>query len=195
MGTTQLITAAAARRFPGEAVSGDAWTVEWSDSKYRLTVIDGLGHGPEAAEAAAVARQTLEAHPDLEPAAALLACHHAMGHTRGAAVLTLQIDLTTKCLTYAGVGNVEGRVCLPERDHRLVSFRGIVGNMMKSVRTFTLDLGDRWAILVHTDGISARFDTPALAGADWQALADRILEGWGCTTDDATIVVVGPPAR
>src|SRR3954447_6556057 len=126
-GATQVTTAAATRHFPGEAVSGDAWTVEWSDSGYRLTVIDGLGHGPAAAEAAAIAKRTLELHPDLEPIAALMVCHHAMNHTRGAAILTAQIDLTDHRLTYAGVGNVEGRLCLADRGHPLVSFRGVVG--------------------------------------------------------------------
>lgn len=195
MGATQLTTAAATQRFPGEAVSGDAWTVEWSDNGYRLTVIDGLGHGPEAAEAAVLAKRTLESHPDLEPIAALMACHHAMEHTRGAAILTAQIDLTSHRLTYAGVGNVEGRLCLAERDHHLVSFRGIVGKMVERVRAFTLDLPDSWMLIVHTDGISARFDTPALGSGDGQALAHRILESWGRATDDATIVVVGPPTR
>src|SRR5437764_693445 len=114
VGTGELTTAAATRCFPGEAVSGDAWTVERSEGAYRLTVIDGLGHGPEAAEAAATAKQTLEAHPDLEPAAAVMACHSALSHTRGAAILTAQLDLDRHVLTYAGIGNVEGRLCLPE---------------------------------------------------------------------------------
>lgn len=193
MGTAQLVTAAATRLFPGEVVSGDAWTVEQSNDRYRLTVIDGLGHGPEAAEAAAAAKRTLEALPDLEPAGALMACHHAMGQTRGAALLTLQIDLAENCLTYAGVGNVEGRLCLPDRDQRLVSYRGIVGKMVNKVRAFTLELRDGWVLIVHSDGISSRFDTPPLDDGNWQGLADRILEGWARSTDDATVVVVAPP--
>jgi serine phosphatase RsbU (regulator of sigma subunit) len=195
MGASQLTTAAATRHFPGEVVSGDAWTVERSDTMYRLTVIDGLGHGPEAAEAAALAKRTLQSHPDLEPIAALMACHHAMDHTRGAAILTAQIDLTDHRLTYAGVGNVEGRLCLSDRDHRLISFRGIVGTTVGKVSAFTLDLPGSWMLILHTDGISARFDTPALVSGNWQDLAHRILDRWGRTADDATVVVVGPAGQ
>ena len=41
--------------FPGEIACGDGWAFETGDSGRALLVVDGSGHGPEAAKAAEVA--------------------------------------------------------------------------------------------------------------------------------------------
>src|SRR6202012_819822 len=38
---------------PGERESGDAWGVLWRAGTITVVIMDGLGHGPEAAQAAA----------------------------------------------------------------------------------------------------------------------------------------------
>jgi serine phosphatase RsbU (regulator of sigma subunit) len=192
VGPATLTIASAARCFPGEDVSGDGWTVEWNGDKCRLTVIDGLGHGPAAAEAASSAKAILAMNPGLGPIAALMACHEAMGHTRGAAILSAEIDLAARMLTYAGIGNVEARLCDSVHDKRLVSFRGIVGSTISKIQAYTLDIPDEWVLVVHTDGVSSRFTTSPHGENNLQALADAILKNWGRDSDDATVVVVGP---
>src|SRR5438067_10023922 len=103
-----LVVGVASRPYPGETVSGDAWFVDCHESVYRLTVVDGLGHGPAAATAASAARAVLERAPGLRPDEALRVCHEAMRDTRGGAISIVSIDSRTDRLSFSGVGNVDG---------------------------------------------------------------------------------------
>jgi hypothetical protein len=195
MAARVIAVAAASRPFPGEIENGDAWIIHRSPGRCRIALIDGLGHGPEAAAAAAVARDVLTKRQDLGPVEAVRACHVAMTGTRGAALSVVTIDVPAGQLTYAGVGNVEGILSTPERDQHLTIYRGIVGASLPTLRPFTLDLGAEWLLLLHTDGVSARFTLPEKglpARAGLQELADAILQTWGRATDDATVIVASP---
>jgi serine phosphatase RsbU (regulator of sigma subunit) len=187
-----LTVAAASRPHPGEAVNGDAWIVVPHEGGCLLAVIDGLGHGPEAAAAAHAASDVLAAAPHLAPAEALQACHSALRGTRGAAISVVQIVPASQRLVYAGVGNVEARLRLADGWQRPIAYRGIVGAVMPRVRSFELTLAPDWLLVLHTDGVSARFDLDQLAPEvrdNPQPLADAILAGWARQTDDATVVV------
>ena len=96
-----LIIAAAGRPRLGETVSGDHWAVDWDGFACRVAVIDGLGHGPEAAQAAEAAVATLAAHPELPPDEALRRCHVALKGTRGAAISIARVEPDTRRLAYA----------------------------------------------------------------------------------------------
>ncbi|MCA1668517.1 MAG: SpoIIE family protein phosphatase [Thermomicrobia bacterium] len=190
-----IAVSAATRPYPGEVENGDRWSVHRGTRTCRIAVIDGLGHGPEAAIAARAACDALAAHPDAAAVEALALCHRALVGTRGAAISIAVVDPGNAELTYAGVGNVEGRVWKGDGEQRLTIYRGIVGKVMPTVRPFTVALGDDWLLLMHTDGISSRFAlsraTP-LQGGSPQMLADRLLHESGKGIDDATMVVAAP---
>jgi serine phosphatase RsbU (regulator of sigma subunit) len=189
----ELAIGAAARIYPGEDVSGDAWQVDWHDDVCRVAVIDGLGHGPEAAAAANAARAALTGRPDLAPDDSLRLCHAALGGTRGAAISIASLDYRAGRLAYAGVGNVEAHLWQGATQQRLMAYRGIVGAVLPTPRVFTYDLQPDWLLVLHTDGVRSRFQLQGLTAgqsADPQRLADDLLAGWCRSTDDATVVVV-----
>jgi serine phosphatase RsbU (regulator of sigma subunit) len=187
-----IALAASGRPHPGEQLSGDAHEVNWTGSSCRISLVDGLGHGPEAAAAAAFARSNLAAQPHLDPIEAIKACHQALRDTRGAAISVVKVDPITRRLVGAGVGNVVVHVKSSGASHTLLTDRGIVGYKLPVVHPFELTLGNDWLLIVHTDGMSARFGMeatlPRLAGGP-QAFADEILRRWARDDDDATIVV------
>jgi serine phosphatase RsbU (regulator of sigma subunit) len=189
--------AVAARPHPNETVNGDATAVHWTDDgACRIAVIDGLGHGPDAAYASACAVKVLDAHPELGPAEVLRRCHLALAGTRGAAMAVALLDPTKRELSYAGVGNIEAHLWQsPERRDRPISYRGIVGAVLPTIRTFTLALDTDWTFIMHSDGVSARIDPAKLATQPpWQpeALAQAILARYSRASDDATVVVATP---
>ena len=187
--------AAVSRPYPGETANGDAWRVDWHDGTCRIAVIDGLGHGVDAARAADAALDLLAARPDLAPDEGLRACHRALGSTRGAAMLVARIDLSNRELVYAGVGNVDAHLWQDGRQQRLVAYRGIVGTATPTIRPFSVPLNEEWLLLIHTDGVRARFEVDTLPTAvrdDPQRLAESILLDWGRQSDDATVVVAAP---
>jgi serine phosphatase RsbU (regulator of sigma subunit) len=192
-----IAIAVAERPYPGEEASGDAWRVDRDGDTWRIAMIDGLGHGPQAAVAAVAASDALAAHPSMSPDVAIQACHEALKGTRGAALLVIQIDLPTSQLTFAGVGNVEAQIWQRGVTQHLVSDRGIVGSTLPRIRPLTVSLEADWLLLVYTDGIRDRFEIPELqqSAPDRDALAQAILAGWSRKTDDATILVAEPSQR
>ena len=195
MALDKLTIVAAARPHPHESVSGDAWTVHTTaEGVCRLALIDGLGHGPPAHEAALKAIQTLDGAPDLSPDRALALCHRALAGTRGAALSIVLIDPGAGQLTFAGIGNVEGRLWQPEGERRLLAQRGIVGAAVPTIRPVSYPLSANWLLIMHSDGISDRFVSGGLPG--WggppQLLADTILQHHNRASDDATVVLVSP---
>lgn len=192
MAPIPLLIGSAVRPYPTEDVSGDVWHVDWRPAGCRIAVIDGLGHGPAAAAAATTARDALAASPDDPPDEALRRCHAALHGTRGAAIAIAAIDLSTARLTFAGVGNVAGRHHGAGRMQHVVSSRGIVGAMLPTIRPVVVELAADWILILHTDGVSDRFDLGDLGDAidlDAQPLANFILARWGRATDDACVVV------
>lgn len=183
------------RPYPGESVSGDAWQLTGENGRYRLALVDGLGHGPEAAFAAQRALTTLAAQPALGPAESVQACHRALAGTRGAAISVVYLDLIAGELCFAGIGNVDAQLWQPARMERLMPYRGIVGAVMRTVREFVYRLEAEWLLVMHTDGIRGRFDLPALPAfrhRNLEGLATAILTDWGRPSDDATVVVAQP---
>jgi serine phosphatase RsbU (regulator of sigma subunit) len=187
-----VAVAAASRPYPGEVANGDAWQVDWYGERCRISVIDGLGHGPDAARAASAARQALASAPELLPEAGLRVCHRALAGSRGAAVSVASIDPVAQELVFAGVGNVEGDLWHVGRRERLVSYRGIVGSVLPTLHSFSYRLQPAWLLVMHTDGIRARFTLETLPEperAQPERIAEHLLATWARATDDATVVV------
>lgn len=194
--THHLTIAVASRPHPNEDINGDGWRVDWNGPSCRVTVIDGLGHGPEAAHATDRARDTLNANPSLSPAAAIHHCHDALVGTRGAAMAVATVCSPAGTMTHSAIGNVEAQCWNGQRVKRFIAHRGIVGRALSRAREETIELNaPDWLLLIYSDGIRERFDLeslPAFIQRDAQALADHILRDWSRATDDATVIVVMP---
>src|SRR5215211_6766573 len=99
--------AVADRPLPGASTTGDAALCVDAGNRALVAAIDGLGHGDEAAAAAAVALHVLRRHSMEEIEALVRRCHEELRATRGAAMSLASFDLATSTLTWIGVGNVE----------------------------------------------------------------------------------------
>src|SRR5688572_24592862 len=134
MVTVPLIELAIALRpAPGQTVCGDvAVGVPFADG-FLVGVIDGLGHGPEAAVAAAAAAQVLRENPSAPVIELIDRCHRRLKVTRGAVMSLASFDSRHKTMTWIGVGNVEGTLLrgryatLRRRRESLLVRGGVVG--------------------------------------------------------------------
>jgi negative regulator of sigma-B (phosphoserine phosphatase) len=176
----------------GEVRSGDVAVFAPSDRGGLVAVIDGLGHGDAAADAAEAAAAVLRAHVDEPPQALLERCHEALQRTRGAVMTLAWFDLQERTMEWTGVGNVEARLVRASgaRFDSPVVLGGVVGFTLPQVRmgTIALDPGD--ALALATDGVAADYSLSLEPGVAAQELAERVLERHAKGTDDALVAVV-----
>ncbi|HWK27685.1 MAG TPA: SpoIIE family protein phosphatase [Solirubrobacter sp.] len=177
----------------GETCSGDLAVLVPTAAGALAAVIDGLGHGPEAAEAAATCAAVVTRHAEAAPQDLLQACHDALLKTRGAVMTAVWFDLERERISWAGVGNVLARLVHagPQaREDVALVFGGVLGYRMPRVRPATMGLERGDLLVMTTDGVEDAI-SPALAGGgSAQTLADRILTAHGRGSDDALALVV-----
>jgi hypothetical protein len=174
-----------------EPESGDACVAQAFPGGVLMAVLDGVGHGPEAARAAQAAVAVLRAEPSSEPERLLSACHEALHGTRGAvASVALLRDTGTMC--WAGVGNVQGAVVraagglAPEA---LTVLGGVLGHSLPRVRSSELRLRPGDHVVFTTDGVRPDSVSALDPCAEPQTNAIRILAAGATRRDDALVLV------
>src|SRR5688572_26628044 len=88
-------------RLQGQEELGDACWTHQLPGLFKLAVIDGLGHGKEAALASRCALEALESRPEEGLAGQMRLCHEALRRTRGAAISLAQLDLEAGTLSWS----------------------------------------------------------------------------------------------
>lgn len=139
-----------------ESACGDAWACRRRGSIVELLLVDGLGHGPDAAEAAGRAVAFFEQKP-LPATEMLPAMHEALRRTRGAAVAVSHMNLAAQTLRYWCVGNLSGAVIHGGRRQQLASQHGTLGVAMPTLQSFDYPLPGGAALVMHSDGLNTRW--------------------------------------
>ena len=187
--------AAKARPRPGENVCGDRMiAVDVEDTGALIGVLDGLGHGADAAEAASCGVDVLRA-ARAEPLDVLLQrCHRALSGTRGVAMTLARIDFRTDTLSWAGIGNVAADLVAKHpagvevrSSARLAG--GIVGYRIPEALTpqeVPIRPGD--LLVITSDGIVEDHLDDIDFAASSLAIADQILRRHAKDSDDALVL-------
>jgi serine/threonine protein phosphatase PrpC len=178
----------------GQSESGDLHLVKTVKDDVLIAVIDGLGHGEEAAAAARLAVSTLERYAEEPPLSLLQRCHVALKGSRGVVMSLARFDAVRATMTWLGVGNVEGvlhHVNWSERSGRasLVTRGGIVGSEVPAVQAAVIPVTAGDTLVFATDGIGSGFLSEVSGREEPQRLADQILSRYGKGTDDALVLV------
>jgi anti-sigma regulatory factor (Ser/Thr protein kinase) len=177
----------------GEEVSGDGWLLEASGDYRTIMVVDGLGHGPNAARAARAATEAFAAHPAATPGALMQICHGALAATRGAAGAAARVALAKKHGSFAGVGNIACRVEMTGERRQLVSHSGTLGHVMRRVQEFEFDFPAGALLILQSDGLTTRWtseDYPGLLAKHAGLIAGVLYRDHNRGTDDVTVVVL-----
>lgn len=187
---TSPTVACVVRPFFGETVSGDATFVRQTDGRWQLAVIDGLGHGAAAAVAATAVHAELERHDWNDLLDLTRRCDAAARGTRGVALALVRVEQGTGACQHVAVGNVEVVAGSGARRIAPLTRPGIVGAGVRGARVtpFALERGD--LLVIHSDGISGRFDLERLAGPSAARTAELLVAEYGKAHDDAGCVVL-----
>jgi anti-sigma regulatory factor (Ser/Thr protein kinase) len=192
-GRTQL--GAAVAPYPGEQVCGDQWAYNETALGPTLMVADGAGHGAEAARAANAAVQVFLENADAPCEDVVQRVHRALIPTRGAAVAVARIDAAAHTVRYVGVGNICGALVTGEGVRHMVSHNGTAGHVAPRIREFTYAFISNPLVILHSDGLTNRWDLNAYSGLDSQhpsLVAGVLLRDHRRARDDATVVAMRP---
>ena len=181
------------RPITGETECGDAYAAVQADGGVTAVLCDGLGHGPLAAAAAAEGVAAVLEAPAGEPAALLERVHRRMSGTRGGAVGIVRIQ--GRLARFAGLGNVAASIVSGGQRKSMLCIPGIAGHQARSIRQFEYEAPPGSAVVLHSDGISNRWEAAALPGIEARdplLIAAVLLAAAGVHRDDAGILVLKP---
>ena len=180
---------------PGQDVSGDSHMIKSFKNGILIAVVDGLGHGYEAAAAAKIAIETLDTSADEQIIAMVRRCHEALKGTRGVVMSIAFLDLFYKKITWLGVGNIEGMLLRQDTNsvishERLLLRGGVLGYQLPSLKEAVIPVIPGDTLIFVTDGIRSSFETCINLSEKPQQIADNIMAHFAKRTDDALVLVV-----
>lgn len=181
------------RPISGEAECGDAYGAIRTRDTVTAVLCDGLGHGPLAAAAAAKGVAAILDEPADSPAALVARAHRRMSGTRGGALGIVQI--TGRVVRFAGLGNVAASILSGGSRKSMVSIPGIAGHQARAIRQFEYEAPAGAAVVLHSDGVSSRWEAAALPGVESKdplLIAAVLLAEAGIHRDDAGVLVLKP---
>jgi len=189
-------TAGISRPLSGEKICGDSYGSRTVDGREQLMLCDGLGHGPLAGVAAQAAMTGfVTAGPD-GPGVVLSHLNDRLRHTRGAVAGVAEIDRDAGMVRFAGIGNISATIVDGHRRRGMASVPGIVGQLVgdtrRSVREYDYPLPAGALVVLHSDGLTDRWDLndyPGLAARAAVTVAATLLRDAGRRRDDASVLV------
>lgn len=183
----------ASQALPGQKETGDRHAIVQFDRGAMVGVIDGLGHGAEAAVAARIAAEVLEQNATESVITLVQLCHEKLRATRGVVMSLATFNALDGTVTWLGVGNVEG--VLLHRDpygtvnQEVLPLRGgVVGDQLPPLMASIVPVSRGDTLIFATDGVRLGF-AEGLKAVSAQASADAVLARFARGTDDALVLV------
>jgi anti-sigma regulatory factor (Ser/Thr protein kinase) len=176
----------------GEEANGDGWAVRASTDTTLVMVVDGLGHGVLASEAAREAERILETNQCDTLEHILQDTHLALKKTRGAAEAVARINTEKALISFAGVGNISASVVAPGTSRSFASHNGTLGQQMARLQEFTFPWNADSVLVMHSDGLASRWDLERYPGI-WHkppsVIAAVLHRDFSRDRDDVTVLV------
>lgn len=179
----------------GEDLSGDHYLICRVADRILMAVVDGIGHGPEAAHASRMAVSVIEAHAEESIVSLFALCHKELRNTRGVVMSLATFDGSDDSMSWLGVGNVGGRLLRTDKtsihpEEELLTYSGVVGHEMPPVLIFSvLPVFKGDVLVLATDGISLEFGKSVYTGRSAHQIANDILSKHSKGIDDALVIV------
>ena len=178
--------------YPGEHISGDGWYCEHTDDRAVALLVDGLGHGRGAAEAAEEAITTFRQRSALSPAEILNYVHDALKKTRGAVASIVEIRPSVGVLNYAGVGNISASIMSGGKSKSLISYNGTLGMIIQRIQELRFEWTPDSVFVMHSDGLHSKWDLLSYSGLISRhpaLICGALIRDFRRQRDDASVVV------
>lgn len=179
---------------PGETLSGDGLMYKQTERYFKMLLLDGLGHGPEANKAVVEANNNFKLCPSQDPVDIIRFLHGPLKKTRGGVGTVLVYDIMESTLKIAGVGNIASRTLSATDFKNVMSYNGIIGhNIPNTMNSHVVSGKDFRFVILCSDGIKSRWDLtkyPLIIRFDPTIIAAAIYKDFGRLTDDMSVAIV-----
>ncbi len=144
---------------PGQTESGDLHIIRELDGMVLIGVVDGLGHGSEAALAAKEAVRVLEMYSGGSIINSVKTCHEKLKNTRGAVMALVLINSVDETITWLSIGNVEGMLLHANMEvnpfyENIIMRSGAVGYRLPQIYASVITISKGDILILSSDGIS-----------------------------------------
>lgn len=176
----------------GEVQCGDSYLILPGASRSLVMLVDGLGHGPVAAEAAGEAVKAVRAASKENLNEIMAFTHNALKATRGAAMSVVIVDHERLVLAYAGVGNVSATIGNGAITRNMVSRNGTLGAVLPRVQEYSYPFEPGMMLLMFSDGLNSRCSFNGYSGILSRPpalVAGLLYRDFKRGRDDATVIV------
>ncbi|HEX3892913.1 MAG TPA: SpoIIE family protein phosphatase [Terracidiphilus sp.] len=191
--TAKLQIAGIAVPYPGEKLCGDEWGYHYGNDRTVVALVDGLGHGWGAAEAAKEAIAVFHERAESEPGEILGYIDDALRKTRGAVAAVAEIRPNERVFVFAGVGNISGSIFSGGGSKSFVSHNGTLGLRVSKMQEFRSDWPPDGVLVLHSDGVQSKWDLssyPGLIARHPAVIGGVLLRDFRRQRDDSSVVVV-----
>lgn len=210
LGTAIRMTFRAGRRLPagrgsecgvvclavkGETACGDDWIADLPapGADRILMVADGLGHGPQAAEASNAATALIRTSSKVDPQVLMGDVHNALRATRGAAVAIVRVPAGAGQLSFSGIGNISVAAHLiGGASKQFASRPGIVGHNVRKIDHYEHPWAAETVLVMHSDGLATHWNFagyPGLLDCHPGLIAAVLYRDLERGRDDVTVLV------
>jgi anti-sigma regulatory factor (Ser/Thr protein kinase) len=176
----------------GEIECGDSYLALPGAFRSLYMVVDGLGHGAIAAEAAVEAVRTVRASSHESLTEIMTATHNALKATRGAAMSVAIIDHERSVVTYAGVGNISASLGNGAKTRNMISQNGTLGAVLPRMQEYTYPFEPGMMLLMFSDGLTSKCTVspyPGIRNRPPGLIAGLLYRDFSRRRDDATVLV------
>ena len=190
--TDKIGWGALVRPLPGEEMCGDAVAVKELNGRFIAMVIDGLGHGAFAADAAQTAADIFGRNNSPDAEEIVNAIHAGLRATRGAAVAVTVLEPMRGLATFCGIGNIAGTLVSHGFVKKMVSQNGTAGLVARRIQGFQYPISGETLLVMHSDGLSGSWTLagyPGLAQSEPTLIASVLYRDFGRSRDDASVLV------
>ena len=190
----RIETAFAELPLPGQAESGDLCLIKRVGKGTLLAVVDGLGHGEDAASAAHAAVGVIDRYSRETLVQIVKRCHDAMVGMRGVVLGLAYLDPQQGSMTWLGVGNIGGVLLHADGKTRplrvsLVPYAGFIGAEQPHATARAVPLTARDTVVLYSDGVKDGFAESLVLANSPQEIADFIIARHTKGNDDALALV------
>jgi len=192
MNQTALDLGVATLTLPGQQECGDRYVVAPFADGVLVAAVDGIGHGAEAAKAARIAGNILKSRPHEALVPLIKHCHDELRGTRGVVMSVASFNYPEMIMTWAGVGNVEGKLLSRDtlsQPRTLLLSVGTLGHQLAPVYPTVLPIKPGDTLIFSTDGVREDLDQHLNLKQSPQQLAEDIMARSARHTDDALVLV------